>query len=160
MLNIAAAATNGVTIPSRKVCRDSIIRVFNTQMDALKRTLNVCTYWISYWFSANNQTQSDAVTGEINLTCDAWQADNVNGYFAVTAHWIEEIAPASWELRSALIGFTQLNNAHNGERLGQALYKITDRLGIAGRVRTFSIELQTLHCWYSDLFADLQSDLR
>jgi hypothetical protein len=38
----------------------------------------------------------------------------MNGYFAVTAHWIEEAIPAKWELKNALIGFTQLNNAHNG----------------------------------------------
>ncbi|KAF8237268.1 hypothetical protein L208DRAFT_1204809, partial [Tricholoma matsutake] len=53
------------------------------------------------------------------LTCDVWQASNTDGYFVVMAHWIEEPTPAKWELKSALIGFTQLNNAHNGEWLGQ-----------------------------------------
>ncbi len=73
--------------------------------------------------------------GLISLTCDAWQAGNTDGYFAVTAHWIEEnLTDHHWELRSALIGFTQLNNAHTGERLGQALFKIVDRLGIADKV--------------------------
>ena len=42
----------------------------------------------------------------------------MDGYFAVTAHWIEEPTPGKWELKSALIGFMWLNNAHNGERLG------------------------------------------
>lgn len=39
-----------------------------------------------------------------------------------------------WELKSGLLGFTQLNNAHNGERLGQALFKIIKRVGIEKKV--------------------------
>ena len=74
------------------------------------------------------------VSGEINLTCDAWQAGNTDSYFAVTGHWIEETMPTLWELKSGLLGFTQLNNAHNGERLGQALFKTIKRVGIEKKV--------------------------
>ena len=74
------------------------------------------------------------VGGEINLTCDAWQASNTDGYFAVTGHWIEERAPGKWTLEHALLGFTLMNTAHNGVRLGQALYKICDRLKIVHKV--------------------------
>jgi hypothetical protein len=63
------------------------------------------------------------VTGEINLTCDAWQASNTDGYFAVTGHWVEEIAPTQWEIKTALIGFTHLSNADNGLHLGHASSK-------------------------------------
>ena len=38
-------------------------------------------------------------------------------------------------MHSALLGFTKLNNAHNGRRLGGALFKTIDRLGLAHRVR-------------------------
>ena len=81
--------------------------------------------------------QGPTVQGEVSLTCDAWQASNTDGYFAVTAHWIEESTHAKWELKSALIGFTQLNNAHNGERLGQALFKVIKRVGIENHVIFF-----------------------
>ena len=57
----------------------------------------------------------------------------MDAYFAVMGSWIEEVN-ARWELRTALLGFTQLNNAHNGMQLGQSLFKIVDRLGIAHRV--------------------------
>jgi hypothetical protein len=67
----------------------------------------------------------------VSLTCNAWQASNTDGYFAVTGHWIEEPYTGFWELNSALFGFVRLNNAHNGKRLGGALFKIVDRLGIA-----------------------------
>jgi hypothetical protein len=33
-----------------------------------------------------------------------------------------------------LIGFTRLNNAHNGQRLGQALFKVIERIGIGHKV--------------------------
>ena len=42
--------------------------------------------------------------------------------------------PTLWELKSGLLGFTQFNNAHNGERLGQALFKIIKRVGIVRKV--------------------------
>ena len=78
------------------------------------------------------------MSGKINLTCDAWQAGNTEGYFAVTGHWIEESTPSNWELKSALLGFTQVNNAHNGKRLGQALFKIVERVGIEHKVSVVS----------------------
>jgi hypothetical protein len=77
------------------------------------------------------------VTGEVNVTCDAWQASNTDGYLAVTGHWIEEESPTKWELKSALLGFTRISNAHNGERLGQALYKVLKRVGIEHKVCHF-----------------------
>ncbi|KAG1875395.1 hypothetical protein DFJ58DRAFT_721227 [Suillus subalutaceus] len=69
---------------------------------------------------------SQVVSGTVNLMCDAWQASNANGYFATTDHWIEETSPGVWQLECAVLGFTQLNNSHNGQCLGQALFKIVD----------------------------------
>ncbi|KIK93793.1 hypothetical protein PAXRUDRAFT_144253 [Paxillus rubicundulus Ve08.2h10] len=66
------------------------------------------------------------MTGQVNLMCDAWQASNTDGYFVVTGHWIEELKAGTWELQSAVLWFTQLNNAHHGRWLGQALFKICD----------------------------------
>jgi hypothetical protein len=82
-----------------------------------------------------DRSQSSAVLGEVSLTCDAWQAGNADGYFAVTGHWIEESKPMIWELKSALLGFTKVNNAHNGHRLGQILFKVIKRVGIENKVR-------------------------
>ena len=73
--------------------------------------------------------------GDVSLTCDAWQASNTDGYFAVTGHWIEESTPTNWEMKNALLGFTRISNAHNGERLGQALFKIVQHVGIEHKVR-------------------------
>jgi hypothetical protein len=84
----------------------------------------------------SNIHQSGSVSGAVNITCDAWQAGNTNGYFAVTSHWIEENDLGQWECQSPLLGFTKVNNAHNGKRLGGALFKILDRVGIAHKVRT------------------------
>ena len=54
-------------------------------------------------------------------------------------HWIEERAPAVWTLESALLGFIQMNTAHNGARLGQALYKVCNRLQIVPKVSIDSL---------------------
>jgi len=71
----------------------------------------------------------------VSLTCDAWQASTSDGYFAVTGSWIQEDG-GKWQIQTALLGFTQLNNAHNGMRLGQALFKIVERVGIIHKVCT------------------------
>jgi hypothetical protein len=76
------------------------------------------------------------VKGEVSLTCDAWQASNSDAYFAVTGHWIEERVPGKWTIENALLGFVQMNTAHNGIRLGQVLYKVCDRLRIVAKVST------------------------
>ena len=68
------------------------------------------------------------------MTCDAWQASNHNAYLAVTGHWVEEVTPTDWRLRSALLGFTQMNTAHSGARLGRALYDIAKRYQITHKV--------------------------
>jgi hypothetical protein len=70
----------------------------------------------------------------VSLTCDAWSASNIGSYFAVTAHWIEIIDSKTWKLNGALIGFVLLNGAHNGQRLGQALFKVVKRVGIEKKV--------------------------
>ena len=81
------------------------------------------------------------VQGDVSLTCDAWLASNTDGYFAVTAHWIKELTDSQWELKNALIGFTKLNNAHNGVRLGQALFKVIKRVGIENKVSEHSLAI-------------------
>ena len=78
--------------------------------------------------------KSDAVKGLINLTCDAWQASNVDGYFAVMGSWVEEGPQSAWKVQTALLGFVQLNNAHNGQRLGQTLFKVVQRMRITHKV--------------------------
>ncbi|KDR70561.1 hypothetical protein GALMADRAFT_254651 [Galerina marginata CBS 339.88] len=53
------------------------------------------------------------------LSWGVWQARNQNAHFAVTGHWTEEVSPGVWEERGALLGFMQMNTAHDGVRLGQ-----------------------------------------
>jgi len=118
MVNIAARATRGLKLPSRKQTRNEIKRLFKEQMMALKERLNVSSLSFSLSYLSNFSLQSKVVSGEISLTCDAWQASNADAYFAVTGHWIEEV--------------------HNGVRLGQALYKVCARLEIVHKVRLHS----------------------
>ena len=76
------------------------------------------------------------MSGKVSLTCDAWQASNADAYFVVTGHWIEEQASREWTVKQALLGFVQMNMAHNGVQLGQALYKVCNHLQIVHKVST------------------------
>ena len=92
MIEVASRATNGVNIPNRKCTREEILDMFKNQMSRLKERLNVrqiLLLTLSHYLQVQ-LIQSPAVVGEISLTCDAWQASNTDGYFAVTGHWIEE----------------------------------------------------------------------
>jgi hypothetical protein len=56
-------------------------------------------YFVPQQYRLKYGLQSDKVKGEISITCDAWQANNVDGYFVVTGHWIEESSPGVWTLQ-------------------------------------------------------------
>ena len=134
MIYIASRATCGIKIPNKKQARDEIISLFKAQMNRLKQRLNVCIVFV--WNCVSLLTwslKSQYVAEEVSLTCDAWQALNTDGYFAVTGHWIEECS-RKWTLEHALFGFTWMNIAHNGDQLGQALFKICDCLSIVHKV--------------------------
>jgi len=132
MIDVASRVTNGVKIPGRKATRAEIMCMFKNHFTTLKAQLNVRVPSIFHLLLI--VSQGPTVQGEVSLTCDAWQAGNTDGYSAVTAHWIEEPTPGKWELNRALIGFTRLNNAHSGKRLGQALFKIVKQVGIEHKV--------------------------
>jgi hypothetical protein len=83
--------------------------------------------------------QRPTVQGKVSLTCDAWQASNTDRYFAVTLHWIKGPMTRKWKLNSALIDFMQLNNMHNGVRLGQVLLKILKQVGIKHKISISSL---------------------
>ena len=80
------------------------------------------------------------------MTCDAWQASNHDAYLAVTGHWVVKHSPTDWEHKSAVIGFTQMNTAHDGVRLGRALFQIVRYLGFTHKVR---------HHWSKDITSNI-----
>jgi hypothetical protein len=139
MINIASRATRGINISNRQQTRNQIITLFKAQMNKLKEQLKVSICTIVSPSALNILFQSKYVTGSISLTCDAWQAPNTDGYFAVTSHWIEESSPGMWMLEHALFGFMWMNTAHNGKRLGQALFKITNHLGVVHKVNHYNL---------------------
>ncbi|PPQ76983.1 hypothetical protein CVT24_009478, partial [Panaeolus cyanescens] len=117
LIDVASRSTHGVVIPSRKKAREYIMELFRKNLGSLRDRLKT------------------AKTGSISMTCDAWQASNVNAYFTVTGHWIEETSPNVWVRKSALFGFTEMNTAHDGVRLGRALFKVVCRLGWVDHMR-------------------------
>jgi hypothetical protein len=141
MIDVASRATNGVKIPSTADARTALMNKFKENVTHLRERLNVRCCFFHLMHDKTHASQSDAVPGLISLTTDAWQASNADAYVAVTGHWIESDSKGNWKAGNALLGFTQMNTAHDGVRLGNALYRIANRYGIAHRVRgPFSIE--------------------
>ena len=131
-MHISSRATRGVKIPNKKQAREEIVSLFKAQMNKLKQRLNVHICLKLPLFTHLNCFKSQCVAGDISLTC-CMAGVELDGYFAVTGHWIEEHSPGKWTLKHALFGFTQMNTAHNGDRLGRALFKICHRLSVVHR---------------------------
>ncbi|KAL1949584.1 hypothetical protein VTO73DRAFT_8465 [Trametes versicolor] len=136
MIDIAARATNGVKIYNLRNTRQAIIDTFKHNLTNLSKRLN-----------------GPFVKGAVNLTCDAWQASTVDGYFAVTGSWIEEKVPGEWKLETALFGFVRLNYAHTGKKLGEALYKVVARLKIEHKIGYITCDNATNNDTMMDHFA-------
>ena len=134
MIDIAACAPDGVTIQGRKQTRNKILNTFKSQLTKLRERLNVSLFSHHVHAQILPLSQSKRVPGSVSLTCDAWQANTADGYFAVTGSWIEEVSEGHWEQQSALLGFVRMNSAHNGRRLGTALFKVCNRLDIAHKI--------------------------
>lgn len=65
----------------------------------------------------------------------------------MTAHWIERTAPGVWTLKADLLAYTHLRYSHTGERLGQALFKILERVGIERKVRLPALPHSCTNFW-------------
>src|ERR1700736_4606806 len=66
MIDIAMRAPNYISLPNRKATRQEILNMFKSQLTKLKDWLN-----------------SPVVKGQVSLTCDAWQALNVDASLTV-----------------------------------------------------------------------------
>ena len=129
MLDIASRATGSITLPSPKKHAHALSICSSGKWFYSRLGLNVGLNILSlFLFSLMLTQQGTTVPGEISLTCDVWQADNTDRYFAVTGHWIEVHTPGECTLEHAVLGFAQMNCSHNGTHLGQMLYKIVNCL--------------------------------
>jgi hypothetical protein len=77
--------------------------------------------------------------GHTAITCDAWSASNGDEYYGVTAHWIEE-SENTWVLKMGVIGFLQMMKSHTGKRMGQALFKVCEQVGIKKKVCPLNLD--------------------
>ena len=105
LVGVASRAKHGVDIPGRKSTRGEILNLFKDYIIHLRTVLSVSVSLPSSCFWSHvtlRRFQGQKVKGKISLTCDAWQASNTDGYFAVTAHWTSATTPTNWGLSSAL----------------------------------------------------------
>ncbi|ESK81374.1 hat family dimerization domain-containing protein [Moniliophthora roreri MCA 2997] len=145
MMEIAARAPDGkIKLPDRHTTRQELLNWLGEVLRSIMAHLN-----------------SKHCTGQISLTCDAWDAENNDAYFATTAHWIDETMTSSltiWKLCMALIGFVRLTGSHSGERLGQTLFKVVRRVGIEKRIGHVTCDNASNNDTMMEEFARLMDD--
>jgi hypothetical protein len=138
MIELASRAKNGIKVATQKASRAGILEMLHAHLRDLRDRLTVSWPTLKLVLvSSMFAFQGPQVKGKISVTCDCWQASNVDSYFAVTAHWIEVHSDSQWSLEAGMIGFTRLNHGHTGQRLGQALFMLLARVGIAQKVRLY-----------------------
>ncbi|KAF7325529.1 putative AC transposase [Mycena kentingensis (nom. inval.)] len=118
MMEMAARSPSGtIKLPNARLTRQIVLDNFATYIRDTRKEL------------------AD-VEGMISLDCDAWSADNAGSYFDVNAHYIKESGSGptrTWTLETRIIGFVNLIH-HTGKHLGQAMFKVCERVGIVSKV--------------------------
>ena len=71
-----------------------------------------------------------SLTGLMAIACDAWTSSNRIAFLAITASWITQ----DWRLEETLLDFVELQGAHTGENMGNAVSATIAELGIADKV--------------------------
>ena len=81
-------------------------------------------------------TSQQDIPGQISCTFDAWMSSAYDPYLAVTAHYISSppAQPNSWELRSRVLGFTEIEGNHSGANTAAVILRVIDRYGIQHKV--------------------------
>lgn len=131
MINVTSRATKGVTIPGKKAVRAEIIQAFNDHLADLKQRLNVRSSYTCYTECLYSPPRLESSRQRKDFS----HLRRMVPYFAVTVHWVEELKDGSWQLKNALAGFVRMQQAHTGIRMGQVLFKVMQRIGIAEKVR-------------------------
>jgi hypothetical protein len=72
----------------------------------------------------------------VSLTFDGWTSKVMTAYLGVTVHWIT----ANWELRSELLGFSELPGSHSGENIGHELHNLLQKFGISDKVQNITAD--------------------
>ena|ERR1700722_12188723 len=81
-------------------------------------------------------TSQQDIPGQISCTFDAWTSSAYDPYLAVTAHYISSppAQPNSWELRSRVLGFMEIEGNHSGANTAAVILRVIDRYGIRHKV--------------------------
>jgi hypothetical protein len=83
------------------------------------------------------------IPGQISITFDTWTSDASDPYLGVTAHYIysEADQPNEWELRSKVLGYTEIQGNHSGANTAAViLLRVVDQYRIRHKVRGSIVE--------------------
>lgn len=123
-------------IPHRTALKDSLLRLFDVEMCAIKKDLQVSVFPPQLRASAQLPSPQSSL-GRISITTDVWSNTSLTAFMAVTAHYCQKDENGRLELRHRLIAFRHIKGAHTGSRLGKEMVKILQEVGILGRVSLF-----------------------
>jgi hypothetical protein len=71
-----------------------------------------------------------SLSGLMAIACDAWTSSNRIAFLAITASWIT----SDWRLEETLLDFVELQGAHDGENMANAVTATITDLGIADKI--------------------------
>ena len=81
------------------------------------------------------------IPGQILITFDTWTSGTNDPYLAVTAHYIAspEGQANNWELRSKVLGYTDIEGNHSGANTAAVILQVVDRYGIRQKASVASV---------------------
>lgn len=68
----------------------------------------------------------NSLSGTIAIACDDWTSANRIAFLAITGSWITD----DWQLEETLLDFVELQGAHDGQNMANAVATAIEELGI------------------------------
>ncbi|TFY55049.1 hypothetical protein EVJ58_g8494 [Rhodofomes roseus] len=80
--------------------------------------------------------------GNISFTADVWDSSKRQAFLAITAHWVVQVpgpeGTSVLVMKSALLVFKRIKGRHQGETLGQVLFKVLKHTDILAHIGKFT----------------------
>jgi len=88
-------------------------------------------------FSVLKMPHTQNSSGRISFTSDIWSCRNLEGYMAITAHFMTTNLKGDLQMNAKLVAFQHIKGSHSGKNIAKVFFEILKSLGILNKVCSY-----------------------
>ena len=89
--------------------------------------------------------QFKSALGEISYTSDTWSLENMQSFYAMTAHWAyQDESDDIIKMKACLIAFHHIKGCHTAENMAKITVDLLGRAGVTDNVGNINL----YYCWH------------